>query len=75
MYGSHRVIILPGVTIGKGTVIGAGSVVTTTRILVVAGNPSTVINTEYCKLLCGVLYENPDCNKSLPLEELTALTC
>ena len=38
-------IILPGVTIGKGTVIGAGSVVTNDipEMVVAAGNPARVI--------------------------------
>ena len=37
--------ILPGVHIGKGTVIGAGSVVTkdTPEYSVVAGNPARVV--------------------------------
>ena len=41
----HRVTILPGVHIGKGTVIGAGSVVTkdTPEYSVVAGNPARVV--------------------------------
>lgn len=41
----HRVIVLPGVHIGKGTVVGAGSVVTkdTPEYSVVAGNPARVI--------------------------------
>ena len=41
----HRVIILPGVHIGDGCVIGAGSVVTkdTPAYSVVAGNPARVI--------------------------------
>lgn len=41
----HRVIILPGVHIGDGCVIGAGSVVTkdTPDYSVVAGNPAKVI--------------------------------
>lgn len=41
----HRVILLPGVHIGNGTVIGAGSVVTkdTPEYAVVAGNPARVI--------------------------------
>ena len=38
-------IILPGVTIGEGAVVGAGSVVTrdVERFTVVAGNPAVVI--------------------------------
>jgi acetyltransferase-like isoleucine patch superfamily enzyme len=41
--GTHCVI-LPGVTIGKGCIVGAGSVVTTTvnDFEIVAGNPATV---------------------------------
>lgn len=41
----HRVIILPGVHIGDGTVVGAGAVVTkdTPAYSVVAGNPAKVI--------------------------------
>lgn len=41
----HRVIVLPGVHIGNGTVVGAGSVVTkdTPEYSVVAGNPARVI--------------------------------
>lgn len=41
----RRVIILPGVTIKKGTVIGAGSIVTKTfpEYSVIAGNPAKVI--------------------------------
>lgn len=40
-----RVIILPGVTIGNGCVIGAGSIVTkdVSDFTVVAGNPATII--------------------------------
>ena len=40
-----RVIILPGITIKKGTVIGAGSIVTkdTFEYSIVAGNPSRII--------------------------------
>lgn len=41
----HRVIILPGVRIGDGTVIGAGAVVTKDTIpySVVGGNPAKVL--------------------------------
>lgn len=41
----HRVTILPGVHIGKGTVIGAGAVVTkdTPEYSVVGGNPARVL--------------------------------
>jgi maltose O-acetyltransferase len=40
----RRVIILPGKTIGKGAVIGAGSVVTKNvpQFAIVAGNPATI---------------------------------
>lgn len=40
-----RVIILPGITIGTGSIIGAGSVVTknVAPFSIVAGNPATVI--------------------------------
>ena len=40
-----RVIILPGVTVGKGSIIGAGSVVTKNVLpyTIVAGNPANVI--------------------------------
>ena len=39
-----RVIILPGVNVGKGAIIGAGSVVTkdVPEYAIVAGNPATV---------------------------------
>lgn len=41
----RRVIVLPGVTIKKGTVVGAGSVVTKSfsEYSVIAGNPAKVI--------------------------------
>lgn len=41
----RRVIILPGVTVKKGTVIGAGSIVTKTfpEYSVIGGNPAKVI--------------------------------
>jgi len=41
----RRVIILPGVTIKKGTVVGAGAIVTKTfpEYSVIAGNPAKVI--------------------------------
>lgn len=41
----HRVIVLPGVHIGDGTVIGAGSVVTKDTIpySVVGGNPAKIL--------------------------------
>lgn len=41
----RRVIILPGVTVKKGTVIGAGSIVTKTfpEYSVIAGNPAKII--------------------------------
>jgi maltose O-acetyltransferase len=40
-----RVILLPGITVGKGSIIGAGSVVTknVSPYTIVAGNPATVI--------------------------------
>lgn len=40
-----RVIILPGVTVGKGSIVGAGSVVTkdVPEYAIVAGNPAKVI--------------------------------
>jgi maltose O-acetyltransferase len=40
-----RAIILPGVTIGKGSIIGAGAVVTKNvpEYTIVAGNPARVI--------------------------------
>lgn len=42
----HRVIVLPGVSIGSNTIIGAGSVVTkdVPDNAVVAGNPAKIIN-------------------------------
>ena len=41
----HQVIILPGIKIGKGAVVGAGSVVTkdVPAFHVVAGNPARVL--------------------------------
>lgn len=41
------VILLPGITVGKGSIIGAGSVVTRNinPNTVVAGNPARVIRT------------------------------
>lgn len=43
----RRVIILPGVTVKKGTVIGAGAIVTKTfpEYSVIAGNPAKAIGT------------------------------
>ena len=40
-----QVIVLPGVTIGNGVVVGAGSVVTKSvpDMVVVAGNPARII--------------------------------
>lgn len=40
-----RVIILPGITIGKGSILGAGSVVTkdVPPFSIVAGNPARII--------------------------------
>jgi len=48
-------IILPGVTIGDGAVIGAGSVVTrcVAPLAVVAGNPARVIRQRGSKLLAS----------------------
>jgi len=42
---AYRAIILPGITIGEGAVVGAGSVVTTDipPYTIVAGNPARVI--------------------------------
>lgn len=42
-----RVIILPGVTIGQGAIIGAGSVVTrdVPARTIAAGNPARIIRT------------------------------
>jgi len=44
-----RVIILPGVTIGKGSIIGAGSIVTkdVPDYAIVGGNPAKVIRFRY----------------------------
>ena len=41
-----RVIILPGVHVGKGSILGAGAVVTKNipRYSVVAGNPARIVN-------------------------------
>jgi maltose O-acetyltransferase len=41
----QRVIILPGVTLGRGTIVGAGAVVTKSfpAYSIVAGNPATLI--------------------------------
>jgi acetyltransferase-like isoleucine patch superfamily enzyme len=46
-YIGVNAIILPGVTIGEGAIVGAGSVVTkdVPRLSVVAGNPARVIRT------------------------------
>lgn len=43
---AYRAIILPGITIGEGAVVGAGSVVTkdVEPYTIVAGNPAKVIN-------------------------------
>jgi maltose O-acetyltransferase len=43
---AYRAIILPGVTIGEGAVVGAGSVVTkdVEPYSIVAGNPARVVN-------------------------------
>jgi maltose O-acetyltransferase len=43
---AYRAIILPGVTIGEGAVVGAGSVVTkdVEPYTIVAGNPARVVN-------------------------------
>jgi maltose O-acetyltransferase len=40
-----RIIVLPGVTIGRGAVVGTGSVVTrdVPELAIVAGNPARVI--------------------------------
>lgn len=51
-----RVLVLPGVTIGRGAVVGAGSVVTrdVPSMAIVAGNPARIIghrNTEPCYVL------------------------
>jgi maltose O-acetyltransferase len=48
----QRTIILPGVTIAKGTVVGAGSVVTKSfpENSVIAGNPAKVIKTRNMEL-------------------------
>lgn len=43
----RRSIILPGVTIGKGTIIGAGSIVTKSfpEYSIIGGNPAKIIGT------------------------------
>lgn len=49
---ASRVIILPGVTIGKGSVVAAGSVVTkdVPSMAIVGGNPAKVIGERRSKL-------------------------
>lgn len=45
MWLGSRVIVLPGVTIGKGSIIGAGTVLTKSvpPYSIVAGNPGKIV--------------------------------
>jgi acetyltransferase-like isoleucine patch superfamily enzyme len=54
-----RAMILPGVTIGRGAVVGAGSVVTRDIAagMIVAGNPAKVIRTRKCELKYQLNYD------------------
>ncbi|WP_414530440.1 acyltransferase [Nodularia chucula] len=55
---AYRAIILPGVTIGEGAVIGAGSVVSRSvaPYSIVAGNPGKVIGERSCNLTYQLNY-------------------
>lgn len=54
----YRAIVLPGVTIGDGAVVGAGSVVTRNvePFTIVAGNPATKIGTRNPELVYELNY-------------------
>jgi|SRR5919199_1789593 maltose O-acetyltransferase len=56
---AYRAIILPGVTIGEGAVVGAGSVVTkdVEPYTIVAGNPARVVNKRSPNLHYGLNYQ------------------
>ncbi|QPN65921.1 DapH/DapD/GlmU-related protein [Synechococcus sp. CBW1006] len=47
-----RVVVLPGITIGRGAVVGAGSVVSrdVPSMAIVAGNPARLIRNRHCDL-------------------------
>lgn len=55
---AYRAIILPGVTIGEGAVVGAGSVVTkdVEPYTIVAGNPARIIKKRTNKLTYELNY-------------------
>lgn len=46
-----RVLVLPGVTIGRGAIVGAGAVVSrdVPAMAIVVGNPAKIINTRQCE--------------------------
>ena len=56
---AYRAIILPGVTIGEGAVVGAGSVVTkdVEPYTIVAGNPARSIKKRNCELSYQLNYQ------------------
>ena len=60
-----RVIILPGVHIGKGAVIGAGSVVPrdVPDYAVVAGNPARIVRMRNCSIDCTSVAETSATDK------------
>lgn len=64
-----KVIILPGVRIGKGAIVGAGSVVTrpVPPYAIVAGNPARLIRFRHGEIGVGHQGGQNECGREYPL--------